>query len=34
MRHGKVIARSPVAAATLDLPGRPATLDWGATPCR
>jgi cytosine deaminase len=34
MRHGKVIARSPVAAATLDLPGRPATLDWGATPRR
>ena len=34
MRHGKVIARSPVAAATLDLPGRPATLDWDATPRR
>jgi cytosine deaminase len=34
MRHGKVIARSPVAAATLDLPGRPATVDWGATPRR
>ncbi len=33
MRHGKVIARSPAMSATLDLPGRPAAVDW-TTPAR
>lgn len=28
MRRGKVIARSAPAAAALELPGRPATVDW------
>ncbi|WP_127995853.1 amidohydrolase family protein [Piscinibacter defluvii] len=28
VRRGKVIARAPAAAATLDLPGRPARVDW------
>jgi hypothetical protein len=28
MRHGKVIARSPAATAVLQLPGRPAAVDW------
>lgn len=28
VRRGKVIARSPAATATLDLPGRPASVDW------
>jgi cytosine deaminase len=28
MRRGEVIARSPVAAAALHLPGRAATIDW------
>ncbi len=28
VRAGKVIATSPPARATLDLPGRPATVDW------
>jgi len=30
IRHGKVIARSPAAVATLDLPGRPPTVDYSA----
>ena len=28
VRRGKVIARTPAATATLDLPGRPANVDW------
>jgi len=28
VRAGKVVATSPPARATLDLPGRPATVDW------
>ena len=28
VRRGKVIARTPAATATLDLPGRPASVDW------
>jgi cytosine deaminase len=28
MRRGAVIARSPLAAAALNLPGRPAQVDW------
>jgi len=28
VRRGKVVARAPVATATLALPGRPATVDW------
>jgi cytosine deaminase len=28
VRRGKVIARAPAATATLDLPGRPASVDW------
>ena len=28
VRRGRVIARTPAARATLDLPGRPATVDW------
>ena len=28
VRRGKVIARTPAATATLDLPGRPAIVDW------
>ncbi|MCW5665294.1 MAG: amidohydrolase family protein [Piscinibacter sp.] len=28
VRRGKVIARAPAAAATLELPGRPARVDW------
>lgn len=28
VRRGRVIARAPAAAATLDLPGRPARVDW------
>ena len=27
-RAGKLIASSPAAAATLDVPGRPASVDW------
>jgi len=30
MRRGKVIARSPAVAAQIDLPGRPASVDWSA----
>lgn len=29
VRRGRVVARSPAATATLDLPGRPATVDFG-----
>jgi cytosine/creatinine deaminase len=32
MRRGKVIARSPAASTTLDLPNRPAAVDWTALP--
>ena len=32
MRRGKVIARSPVMSAFLDLPGRPESVDWSAAP--
>jgi cytosine/creatinine deaminase len=32
MRHGKVIARSPAMSASLDLPGRPAAVDWSVAP--
>jgi cytosine deaminase len=32
MRHGKVIARSPATSMVLDLPGRPAAVDWTAPP--
>jgi cytosine deaminase len=28
MRRGRVVARSAPASATLDLPGRPAAVDW------
>ncbi|MFN9807729.1 MAG: amidohydrolase family protein [Betaproteobacteria bacterium] len=28
VRRGKVIARTPAATATLDLPGRPGSVDW------
>ena len=28
VRRGKIIARTPAATATLDLPGRPASVDW------
>ena len=28
VRRGKVVARAPAATATLDLPGRPASVDW------
>jgi hypothetical protein len=31
VRRGKVIARTPAATATLDLPGRPASVDWRRT---
>jgi len=30
MRRGKVIARSPEMSTALDIPGRPATVDWTA----
>ena len=30
MRRGKVIARSPEMSAVLDIPGRPAAVDWTA----
>mgnify|MGYP000087080859 FL=1 len=30
IRRGKVIARSPEAVATLDLPGRPPSVDFSA----
>jgi cytosine deaminase len=30
MRSGKVIARSPVSSMEIDLPGRPASVDWTA----
>ncbi|MGL6112864.1 MAG: amidohydrolase family protein [Rubrivivax sp.] len=30
MRHGEVIARSPALASSLNLPGRPAAVDWSA----
>ena len=32
MRRGKVIARSPAAGMALELPGRPAQVDWTAAP--
>ena len=32
MRNGKVIAHSPVLAASLDLPDRPAAVDWSTAP--
>jgi cytosine/creatinine deaminase len=32
MRHGKVIARSPAASTALELPDRPATVDWTTPP--
>ena len=28
VRRGKVVARTPAARATLELPGRPASIDW------
>jgi len=28
VRRGKVVARAPATTATLDLPGRPASVDW------
>jgi cytosine deaminase len=31
IRAGKIIARTPPATASLDLPGRPADVDWRAT---
>jgi cytosine deaminase len=30
MRRGKVIARSPEMSAVLDIPGRPAAVNWTA----
>jgi cytosine deaminase len=32
MRSGKVIARSPELAVSLDLPYRPAAVDWSTAP--
>ena len=32
IRYGKVIARTPPATATLDVPGRPSRVDWRTRP--